>query len=89
MDVADSEDPEGLRVLYYLVQDLKVCRALLEDVYATDAIVRIVLDLLTHLPPFQDQADLKVQVPMCTDASVFTPVAFLPSVYMYSVVLNE
>ncbi len=24
VDVADSEDPEGLRVFYYLVQDLKV-----------------------------------------------------------------
>ena len=89
MDVADSEDPEGLRVFYYLVQDLKVCHALLRYVDATDAIVRTVLDLLAHLPPFQDQADLKVQVPVCADASVFTPVAFLPSVYMYSVVLNE
>lgn len=24
VDVQDSEDPEGLRVMYYLVQDLKV-----------------------------------------------------------------
>ncbi len=24
VDVQDSEDPEGLRVFYYLVQDLKV-----------------------------------------------------------------
>ena len=27
VEVADSEDPEGLRVFYYLVQDLKVRRA--------------------------------------------------------------
>lgn len=26
VDVQDSEDPEGLRVMYYLVQDLKVSR---------------------------------------------------------------
>lgn len=26
VDVQDSDDPEGLRVFYYLVQDLKVCR---------------------------------------------------------------
>jgi protein mago nashi len=26
VDIQDSEDPEGLRVFYYLVQDLKVCR---------------------------------------------------------------
>ena len=24
MDVSESEDPEGLRVFYYLVQDVKV-----------------------------------------------------------------
>lgn len=24
MDVQDSDDPEGMRVFYYLVQDLKV-----------------------------------------------------------------
>lgn len=28
VDVQDSEDPEGLRVFYYLVQDLKVRRFL-------------------------------------------------------------
>lgn len=27
VDVQDSEDPEGLRVMYYLVQDLKVSKA--------------------------------------------------------------
>jgi protein mago nashi len=27
-DIHDSEDPEGLRVFYYLVQDLKVCSVL-------------------------------------------------------------
>ena len=27
VDVQDSEDPEGLRVMYYLVQDLKVSSA--------------------------------------------------------------
>lgn len=27
MDVQNSEDPEGLRVMYYLVQDLKVRNA--------------------------------------------------------------
>ena len=26
VDIQDSEDPEGLRVFYYLVQDLKVIR---------------------------------------------------------------
>lgn len=25
VDIQDSEDPEGLRVFYYLIQDLKVC----------------------------------------------------------------
>lgn len=29
VDIQDSEDPEGLRVFYYLVQDLKVCFRLL------------------------------------------------------------
>ena len=88
MDISDSEDPEGLRVFYYLVQDLKV-RTSPDRIVLHPEMPFAVLHLLAHLPPLQDQADLKVQVPMCTDASVFTPVAFLPSVYMYSVVLNE
>ena len=25
VDIQDSEDPEGLRIFYYLVQDLRVC----------------------------------------------------------------
>lgn len=34
VDVQDSEDPEGLRVMYYLVQDLKVravCEAAVQE----------------------------------------------------------
>ncbi len=29
VDIQDSEDPEGLRVFYYLVQDLRVSSSLL------------------------------------------------------------
>ena len=31
VEVQDSEDPEGLRVMYYLVQDLKVCATCIFD----------------------------------------------------------
>lgn len=38
VDVQDSEDPEGLRVMYYLVQDLKVGRewGFAEVIHLTD-----------------------------------------------------
>lgn len=31
VDIQDSEDPEGLRVMYYLVQDLKVSSRSIES----------------------------------------------------------
>ena len=46
VDIEDSEDPEGLRVFYYLIQDLRVSffftiHAILEKVcFFTDRFVR-------------------------------------------------
>lgn len=56
MDIQDSEDPEGLRVFYYLVQDLKV--SFQYSSYPRSSLIMDapVLDLLTDLPAFQDQA---------------------------------
>ena len=34
VDVQDSEDPEGLRVFYYLVQDLRVSRRVQKVLFA-------------------------------------------------------
>ena len=60
VEVADSEDPEGLRVFYYLVQDLKV-RGVLVFVRTVEIFnVATVFDLLPHLPPLQDQAHIIV-----------------------------
>ena len=61
VEVADSEDPEGLRVFYYLVQDLKV-RGMVVYVWTTTEILNVatVFDLLPHLPPLQDQAHIIV-----------------------------
>ena len=36
VDIQDSEDPEGLRVFYYLVQDLKVCISVVFGLILTD-----------------------------------------------------
>ncbi|THH10898.1 hypothetical protein EW146_g8225 [Bondarzewia mesenterica] len=46
-DIQDSEDPEGLRVFYYLVQDLRL-----------EIVAMAVLYLLPDLPSLQDQAHL-------------------------------
>ncbi|THH12514.1 hypothetical protein EW146_g7621 [Bondarzewia mesenterica] len=46
-DIQDSEDPEGLRVFYYLVQDLRL-----------EIVAMAVLYLLLDLPSLQDQAYL-------------------------------
>lgn len=56
VDIQDSEDPEGLRVFYYLVQDLKVRLPALATVRLLKPAVP---DLFPHLASFQDQAYLE------------------------------
>ena len=63
VDIQDSEDPEGLRVFYYLVQDLKVSDGEPTCSYTSahaPAFATSVLDLLLDLPSLQDQAYLAV-----------------------------
>ena len=60
VDVQDSEDPEGLRVFYYLVQDLKVSDRGLRKLLVPNPWARAVPDLLSHITSFQNQADLVV-----------------------------
>jgi hypothetical protein len=50
VDVNESQDAEGLRVFYYLVQDLKVCHSPSYDCVADTK----VLHLLTDYTTFQD-----------------------------------
>jgi hypothetical protein len=57
MDVSESEDPEGLRVFYYLVQDVKVKKILF-------TVCRVSLFLsvprvFSHFTSFQDQTNLE------------------------------
>jgi Mago nashi protein len=56
MDVTESEDPEGLRVFYYLVQDVKVSmiRARHHAFTNRSAVSRVLLDLTS----LQDQAHI-------------------------------
>jgi Mago nashi protein len=57
VDIQDSEDPEGLRVFYYLVQDLKVgvfCTILIAVHVLT--VVLSVLNFLVDFSALQDQA---------------------------------
>lgn len=49
VEVQESDDPEGQRVMYYLVQDLKVGRRPLPD-----------LDIQPDGTPLQDQADQRM-----------------------------
>ena len=58
VDIQDSEDPEGLRVFYYLVQDLKVSFAITHNEQILIRVCSLVLDLLADLLALQDQADL-------------------------------
>jgi hypothetical protein len=37
VDISDSEDPEGLRVFYYLIQDLRVCLLTITAFHITHA----------------------------------------------------
>ena len=69
VDLQDSEDPEGLRVLYYLIQDLKVKRC---SSFTRFSVVILgllmthfsctVLYFLAHLAALQDQAHINVPV---------------------------
>lgn len=63
VDIQDSDDPEGLRVFYYLVQDLKVR---FWELICIPGINRTPLHtvphFLPHLPALQDQAYI---VPPC------------------------
>ena len=72
VDIQDSEDPEGLRVFYYLVQDLKVRvrvrvprsgRMGGSSMHVCLCLWCAVLDLLPHLSPLQDQAYISVRAP--------------------------
>jgi hypothetical protein len=72
MDVSESEDPEGLRVFYYLVQDIKVSPS---SPIAKNLLQRLatypVPHLLPHLPPLQNQANIVVAnscPSLCTSA---------------------
>ena len=76
MDISDSEDPEGLRVFYYLVQDLKV-RTSPRRIVLDSEMPFAVLHLLAHLPPLQDQAHLNVlrsKLPVLLAAALATVV---------------
>ena len=69
VDLQDSEDPEGLRVLYYLIQDLKVKRC---SSFTRFSVVILgflmthfswtVFYFLAHLAALQDQAHISVPV---------------------------
>jgi Mago nashi protein len=59
VDIQDSEDPEGLRVFYYLVQDLKVTFSTLSLTASMLTVVRSVLNLLVDISALQDQAYIK------------------------------
>lgn len=55
VEVADSEDPEGLRVFYYLVQDLKVRHyAMTRPAVLIHIRSSAVLDFLAHFSALQD-----------------------------------
>lgn len=60
MDVQESADPEGLRVFYYLVQDL---RALVFSLISLHFKVRTILNMVElgwwgyHHPPVNDETD--------------------------------
>lgn len=56
MDVSESEDPEGLRVFYYLVQDVKVPLSL--PVSISRLTYPSVPGVFFDLAQLQDQADL-------------------------------
>jgi hypothetical protein len=58
VDIQDSEDPEGLRVFYYLIQDLRVgLECCLGGTSLTSA--SSVSYLLAHLATFQDPAHIE------------------------------
>lgn len=63
MDVNESEDPEGLRVFYYLVQDLK---ALVFSLISLHFKVRRAFERVCKYTPqltkFTDQADLSARI---------------------------
>ena len=59
VDIQDSEDPEGLRVFYYLVQDLKVSTHVQPLLPPFDVLLAIVSHFLAHLTPFQNQTHLR------------------------------
>ena len=56
VDIQDSEDPEGLRVFYYLVQDLKVGVLNISLGFHSLTLVLSVLNFLVDLSALQDQA---------------------------------
>ena len=60
VDIQDSEDPEGLRVFYYLVQDLKVRAFYYTCPYHSSSY--IVFHLFAHLLALQDQAYLNQKI---------------------------
>ena len=59
VDIQDSEDPEGLRVFYYLVQDLKVCGDQRSLYNQPISVQHPVPHIFSHLLAFQNQAHLK------------------------------
>ncbi|KAJ9112288.1 hypothetical protein QFC19_000707 [Naganishia cerealis] len=55
-DIQDSQDPDGLRVFYYLIQDLKVRFSVVGLSTLANMVPLAVLDFLPYLPALQDQA---------------------------------
>lgn len=59
MDIQDSEDPEGLRVFYYLVQDLKASAFVhLDPTCSAAEGDTVVPHLFSDFPPLQNKAYL-------------------------------
>jgi len=47
VEIQDSEDPEGLRVFYYLVQDLKACPVISYPIFSDIVFQCIIFSLIS------------------------------------------
>jgi len=82
VDVNDSEDPDGMRVFYYLVQDLKVCYYHNYSSYSElISIATQVSHLLPNFAPLQNQTNLEGRnYPMKNVTKLY---ALLPLHFLY------